>query len=138
MQKTKLGIPIFLMGAFAWLLGYYVGYPAILLFVGYVLIAEENPWLRRQCCRVLAVMMCFTLLSTALNLLPNVESTLATVWSLFDKPLYWEWLHKIVNLISELIYWVKFVIFLGFALVSLKGKIIRLPLIDPFLEKHLS
>ena len=46
MEKSKLGIPVTLLAAAAALLGLYGGYVAVIVLVGYVLLVEENEWLK--------------------------------------------------------------------------------------------
>ena len=59
MEKSKLGIPVTLVAAAAWLFGLYNGYLLTAILVGYVLLAEESVWLKKTC---LKVQKLFTLL----------------------------------------------------------------------------
>ncbi len=46
MQKTKLGVSVALMGAALYFLGLFSGYVALIILAGYVLLMEENVWLK--------------------------------------------------------------------------------------------
>lgn len=135
MEKSKLGVHVLLLAAGAWLLSYFGGYTILLLFAGYVLLMEENLWLKKQVLRVLSVMLCFSILDVVVDLLPNFIDLLDSIWSLFDESVYWEFLPKLIRVLNEIIYWVKLVIFMLGGLLALKGKTFKLPVIDKFLNK---
>ena len=48
MQKTRLGISVGMLGAAVYLTGLFSGYLVALLMAGYVLLCEENGWLKRS------------------------------------------------------------------------------------------
>ena len=48
MQKTRLGISVGMLGAAIYLTGLFSGYVVAVLMAGYVLLFEENSWLRRS------------------------------------------------------------------------------------------
>ena len=56
MEKTKLGISVSLMAAAVYLLGLLSGYTVTILLVGYILLKEEDMWLKKQSVGALALM----------------------------------------------------------------------------------
>ena len=48
MQKTRLGISVGLLGAAIYFMGLFSGYLLAVLLAGYVLLFEENSWLRKN------------------------------------------------------------------------------------------
>ena len=48
MQKTRLGISVGMLGAAVYLTGLFSGYLVAILMAGYVLLCEENGWLKRS------------------------------------------------------------------------------------------
>lgn len=71
MQKTRLGISVGLLGAAIYFMGLFSGYLLAVLLAGYVLLFEENSWLRKNAVKAMSVMAVFSLLITVLNLVPN-------------------------------------------------------------------
>lgn len=62
MQKTRLGISVGLLGAAIYFMGLFSGYLLAVLLAGYVLLFEENSWLRKNAVKAMSVMAVFSLL----------------------------------------------------------------------------
>ncbi len=136
MEKSKLGIHVLLLAAAAWLLGFYSNLMTTLLFIGALLVIEDNAWLKKQCIRVLAVVFTFSLVNTVIYLIPNVLDLINSFAALFDEYVQWEAIDKIIRILSNLLYWVELAIYMVSALFALGGKTIKLPVIDPFLDRY--
>ena len=72
MQKTRLGISVGLIGSAMFFMGLFSGYFVVTLLAGYVLLFEQNAWLKRSAVKALSLMVFFSLLVTLLNLIPDV------------------------------------------------------------------
>ena len=59
MQKTRLGISVGLLGAATYFAGLFSGLLAALLLAGYVLMFEENEWLRRSVVKAITLTILF-------------------------------------------------------------------------------
>lgn len=75
MQKTKLGVSIGLAGAALCFLGCISYIPAFLL-AGYVLIFEENEWLKKTAVKMMIVTISFGLALVGVGLIQNVFGVL--------------------------------------------------------------
>ena len=75
MEKTKLGVSVGLMGAGLYFLGAVSLIPAVLL-AGYVLLREENEWLRKTAVKMLAIVIGFALASLAISAVQEIFSIL--------------------------------------------------------------
>ena len=71
MEKTRIGLPVGIMGALAFLLFLFAGYTPALLFAGYILICENDSRLRKTAVNALLLGLVFSALSTILGLLPQ-------------------------------------------------------------------
>lgn len=71
MQKTKLGISVGLMGAGLYFFGLISLIPGFLL-AGYVLLMEENDWLKRTAVKMIVIVLGFGLLSAGVGLIQDV------------------------------------------------------------------
>ncbi len=56
-QKTKLGISVGLLGAAIYFMGLFSGYMVAVLLAGYVLLFEENEWLKKSAVKAIAVVL---------------------------------------------------------------------------------
>lgn len=138
MEKSKLGIPVTLVAAAAWLLGLYSGYMITAILVGYVLLAEESAWLKKACLKVLVIMLGFSVAFTALDLLPNLLNILYGFLEIFDVHLYLSFVHDVFNFFYQILSLVKTLLFIALGIASVMGKSFKLPAIDNFVDKHLA
>ena len=74
MQKTRLGISVGMLGAAIYLTGLFSGYVVAVLMAGYVLLFEENSWLRRSAVKAVSLMVFFSFITVLINLIPNAIS----------------------------------------------------------------
>ena len=137
MEKSKLGIPVTLLAGAACLLGLYGGYIILGILVGYVLLKEEDLWLKKFCVKVLALMLAFSLASTVLGLIPDLLHILYSFLEIFRVNIYLSVIHNIFNLFGNALSLLKVVLFLLLALTAFTGKNIKIPVVDPFLDKHI-
>lgn len=138
MLKTKLGVSIALVGAAMYFLGAYSFIPAVLL-AGYVLIAEQNEWLKRQAAKMIGVVLLFGILSIAVSWLDDVVSVLNIIIHWFDKGA--SYLSIPANLTSLCQYIISlskeiFLIVMGFMALGMKN--VKLGSIDKLLDKFMS
>lgn len=137
MLKTKLGVSIALVGAAMYFLGAYSFIPAVLL-AGYVLIAEQNEWLKRQAAKMIGVVLLFGILSIAVSWLDDVVSVLNIIIHWFDKGA--SYLSIPANLTSLCQYIISlskeiFLIVMGFMALGMKN--VKLGAIDKLLDKFM-
>lgn len=138
MLKTKLGISIALVGAAVYFLGMLGMTPAILL-AGYILIAEQNAWLKRQAARAVGVLIFFGLLGVFVGWFDEAASILNIIVHWFDKSATYlsipanltSFCRYIISIVSDI-----FLAVMGF--MALQMKEIRIGVIDKLLDKFMS
>ena len=135
MNKTKLGINVALMASLLWLLGLYAGYTVIAVAVGYVLLAEDNAWLKKQALRVVGLMLLFSLVSTVINAIPSLLNLWYEIRNLADKYTYYEDVHRVFNLMSTILALVKTWTFVIMGVMMLFGKNFKVPVVDSLIDK---
>lgn len=84
MLKSKMGISIALLGAAMFFLGAITTIPAFLL-AAYVLIREDNEWLRKTAAKMLGVIIFFGLCSVGVSLIDDGFSLINIIVHWFDK-----------------------------------------------------
>lgn len=137
MEKTKLGLSVGVLGAVVCLLGFYGGYVIAGLAVAYVLLQEENEWLKKLAVKVLAILLAFSLASTALHLLPNVLNVFYSFLRIFNVHVYVEIINTLVDFISSALSLCKTLVFLALAWNALKEKTVKVPVLDKLLDKYI-
>ena len=136
MQKTKLGISVGLLGAAAYLLTGFSGYTAALLIVGYVLLFEENEWLKKACVKAVALAVCFTVLSNAIGLIPDILGWVSSLANLFNGYFNYSVVSNIISLITRTLDIIRTCLFLLLGLQALNQGSVSVPVVDKLIDKY--
>ena len=137
MQKTKLGISVGLAGAIMYLLGLYGGILVTILAAAYILLAEENEWLKKAAVKSVVLMLGFSALSTVIYFIPSVFDFFFSILNVFGAHIYWDFLHSIANVLTSALSLLEKVLFIGLALKSFNQGSIPVPALDKFIEKYI-
>ena len=137
MLKTKLGVSIALVRAAMYFLGALSFIPAVLL-AGYVLIAEENEWVKRQAARMIGVVVLFGLLGIAVGWIDDVFGILNIIVRWFNKEVYLSVPANLTYLVQYIISIVKEVLLLVMGFMALGMKNFKLAPIEKLLDKFMS
>ena len=134
MENNKLKLPVNLMCGMLWLLGLYGGYVILGIAAGFLLIAAESGMIRKTGLKVLVTMLAFSLLSTLISLVPNLLDILYSAADLFNQNFNVEFVYDVTNLLSNIVYILRLVVFIGMGVFSFLGKELRFPIVDNLLE----
>ena len=135
-MKSKLGISVCLLGAAAYLCSLFAGYTATLLLTGYILLFEQNAWLKQTAVKAFAVSMCFSLLSAFVGFIPNILSLVYSIGGIFGSVLYSEPVYSLVDAVQQVISIVQKVVLLVLMFKALKHETIRINIVDSLMEKE--
>ena len=138
MQKTKLGISATLVAAALYFLGLYGGYVITGVLVGYILLKEEDTGLKKEAVRVLLLMALFSLVGSALNLLPSILSVFTNLLEILNVHVYFTFFHRVFDIFASVLSLLKTVTFVLLGLAAVFGKGVKLPIIDPIIEKYMN
>ena len=83
MGTTKIGVPAKLLAAFAYLAAFFSGYVAFLLIGGYILIREQNDWLRFHAVKAGVLMVCFSIANALISLIPSLFTWIDDLLGIF-------------------------------------------------------
>ena len=136
MEKSKLGISIALFAALMFLTGH-LNVIVMVLVAGYILLREENAYLKKTAVGTIVLYLAFAALSLCIGLLSNV-------FSFFN---FGNWMYEYVysaykvtnsffSSLNTLVDIAEKIVFGLLALFALLGKEVKIPVIDKFLEKH--
>lgn len=137
MQKTKLGISVGLLGAAIYFTGLFSGYLVAVVLAGYVLLCEDNQWLRRSAVKAISVMIAFSFLITVVNLIPNAISVIDSIVSMFGGNFYIAFISNLVNAIVAALNIIEKLVLLGLGVKALNQGTIAVPVVDNLINKYM-
>lgn len=137
MQKTKLGISVGLLGAALYFMGLFSGYMVTVFLAGYVLLFEENKWLRNAAVKAVAVMVLFSFVSAIINLIPNAMSFIDYIVSMFGGNFYVGFISNLVNAVVTALNVIEKLLLLGLGVKALNQGTIAVPVVDGLINKYM-
>lgn len=137
MQKTKLGISVGMLGAAIYLTGLFSGYLVAVLLTGYVLLFEENEWLKRNAVKAVSLMMLFSLVVVLINLIPNAMGCISYLAAMFGGSFRIGFLSNLVSAVTSGIDIVEKILFIGLGIKALNQGTIAVPVVDNLINKYL-
>ena len=137
MQKTRLGISVGMLGAAIYLTGLFSGYVVAVLMAGYVLLCEENSWLRRCAVKAVSLMVFFSFITVLINLVPNAISSINYVASMFGSSFYAVFITNLVSAVTSIIDIIEKLLFIGLGVKALNQGTITVPVVDKLVSKYM-
>jgi len=137
MQKTRLGISVGLLGAIFFFACFFGGYTVTILLAGYILLVEDNAWLKRVTVKGVVLMLAFSVLAALVNFIPNIMGFVDDVFRVFNGNFYVPVISNIVNVIITILNLTEKVLFLLLGFKALKQKTIVIPSLDSFISKYM-
>lgn len=136
MQKTRLGVSVGLLGAAICFSGLFGEYLPTILLTGYVLLFEENAWLKKTGIKVVALMFSFSLLHAVIGLLPSGIGLIAGISNIFGGTFSISVITNIFNLINNALDLIKVVVFILLGFKAFNQGTIRIPIVDNLVNKY--
>lgn len=136
MEKTKLGLPAGLFGALIFAAAYFGGYTVLFLVAGYVLLCEEDLWLRRTAVKAVLVTVVFSVINLVLGLVPDLVGIVDDLFNVFGSYFSIPFISKVIILLQSVISLVRMLVFVLLGVMALSQNKMKLPVVDDFLEKN--
>lgn len=137
MQKTKLGITVGALGAITFFAGFFGGYLAAIVLAGYVLLFEENAWLKRSVVKAVVLMVFFSVTVAIINVIPDLLEFVGNIASVFNGNFSIIKVNQVVNVVVSGLNLVEKVLFLGLGVKALSQGTIVIPFIDKKVSKYI-
>lgn len=137
MQKSKLGISVGLLGVFACAAAFFGGYLATFAIVGYILLCEENEWLRKTAVKAAVVMVVFSLAGAVVGFIPDAINLIDSVLNIFGGSFYLTFVTNIVNLCTRVLNLLEKIILVLLAIKAFSQGTVAVGPIDNIINKHL-
>lgn len=135
MQKTKLGISVGLLGAAVYFFGFFGGSVATILIAAYILLMEENSWLKKSAVKAVALWIVFALISAVLGFIPDIIGFVDSIFNIFGGSFHISFLTNIVYMLRNGLDIVEKVLFLLLGLKALNQGTVPVPGIDKLVDK---
>lgn len=135
MQKTKLGISVALLGTALYFSGLFSGYVITIILAGYVLLMEENLWLKKAAVKTVALMMGFSVIQAVLGLVPGLVNFIDDIFNIFNGNFSIRFVTSIITMLRSGVSLAETVVFLILGLKALNQGTIRIPVIDKLVDK---
>ena len=136
MQKTRLGISVGLMGCIIYFACFFGGYVAAILLFGYVLIIENNEWLRKTAVKAMLLTIVFSLLPTIVGFIPDVLEFIESIFNVFGASFNLSIVPRIITVLDSAIMLVKTVLFILLGIKALSQGSITVPVVDDMTNKN--
>ena len=137
MQKTRFGITVSLLGAAIYFMGLFGGFLVTALLTAYVLMFEENEWLKKSAVKAVALMVVFSILSVLIYLIPNVINFIDSVVGIFGGSFYINLVSSLANAAASALDIIEKVLFIGLGIKALNQGNIAVPVVDKLIDKYM-
>lgn len=137
MQKTRLGVGVGLLAAAMYFIGLFGGYLATIVLAGYVLLFEEDEWLKKTVVKVVSLMVLFSLLTGIINLIPDMMDCLSNFIKGFYGFLVVGILSRVTTLAVIILDIIQTLLFIVLGFKALHQKTIAIPPVDKLINKYM-
>ena len=137
MQKTRLGVGVGLVAAAMYFIGLSGGYLAAIVLAGYVLLFEEDEWLKKTAVKMVSLMVLFSVLTGIINLVPDVMDCLSNFIKGFYGFLVIGVLSRTTTLAVIILDIIRTILFIVLGFMALHQKTMAIPLIDKMINKYM-
>jgi hypothetical protein len=140
MQKSKLGISVGLLGALIYFAGL-INPLAMIVLVGYVLLKEENPWLRKAAVKAVLIVFGFAIILAVISSGDYVFDILNVIIGWFRDPLDYsgfrfKYPFGLDTIVRSALYSIENVLLIVLGIKALKQGSIKINLFDKAVNKH--
>ena len=137
-MKTRLGISVGMAAAATYFAAIFGGYTVLTLFVGYILLVETNPWLRKTAVKAFIICLLFSLINFIIGIFPTVLGTAGDVLSILEVDVHWMYMiNNIFYTFQSLINGLRNILLLVLGFMSFGQSTIPLGPIDSMIHKHM-
>lgn len=137
-KSEKLGISIGLLGAIMCFSCIFGGYIVAFMVAGYILLCEQDKWLRRLTIKALCLLLGFSAIMTLVSFLPSILGFLNSFIQLFDTSIPFAYkFTQFFDVINTGLSLFRTVVFFCLGYKALKGADFKLSILDQFTEKLL-
>lgn len=133
-MKTKLGVPVGILAAATYFLGFFSGYTVLTLLVGYILLFEQDSFLRKSAVKAMALTIIFSVVYALVSFIPNLMGILNDLIGIFGGYFYPSFISSAVNFLHDMIDLVEKIVMLALGLMAIGQKTINIAPLDKLVD----
>lgn len=133
-MKARLGVSVGVLAAATFFLGLFGGYTALALLVGYILLFEQDSWLKKTAVKAIAIMLIFSAVNYILDLIPSLLSMINNLLGIFGSHFYPTSVHSLFTFLKSGATLLKEIIMIMLGFLALKQKTINMKSVDKLMD----
>lgn len=144
-MKTKLGIGFGLAACLCYLIGFFFGSLALVVVAGYVLLCEDNAFVRNAAIKALGITLFFSVVSALINLIPNVFDIFNYIGNIFEIGEKSFNSLKAISKINQILGFIKYLldiceklVMLFLAYLAVRMRTLKFPVVDGLISKFVT
>ena len=138
MKKAHLGISVGFLAALVYLAAYLHNYVLMALLVGYILLKEDNLWLRKAAVTAVCLSIGVLLVTVVLKVIPYALAALSSLLAILKVSLHFATVNNIFSFLLLLVNYGEKILYLFLGVLALSQRSFILPVVDRFVDKHMS
>jgi uncharacterized membrane protein len=135
MQKSRLGLPAAVVAVLMYLSGLFGGFIPALLVGGYILLCEEENFIRRAAVKTLLVLFVCALVNFLIYLIPDVVGIVQSLLAIFKVHFSTAFLDNASSALSGVMDLIKTIFLIVLAVMACFGKSIDLKPVNKLSDK---
>ena len=136
MNKIKLGVSAGLTGAILYFLGAISIIPAVIL-AGYILLKEENDWLKYQAVKMVMIVVIFGAINIGLNCIDDIFAIFNQVIGIFAKNVHIAVPLGLTGILSTVCSLLRNIVLIWSGINALNFKTVNVASIDELVSKNM-
>ena len=132
---SKLGVSVTVLAALMYFCGYFGGYLVTIALGLYILLVEEDLWLKKSAVRAISLLVLFSLLEALLGFIPTFMDIIRSLLNIFGTDFGLYIVDNIVNFFRLWLGVIEKAVFILFGILAVFGIPKKLPLIDTIVKK---
>ncbi len=136
-MKAKLGITTGALAAIAFFASFIGGIVPLAIVAGYILIAEEDVWLRKMAVKAVTFTVIMSLISFVISLIPTFFGLFNDVIDIFPNTIYFypSFISSIISIAQTVISLVKSVALIVLGIQAFGNSTLPIPGVDSIVDK---
>lgn len=133
-MKTRLGVSVGVLASATFFLGLFGGYTVLALLVGYILLFEQDSWLKKTAVKAVAILLIFSAAYYIADLIPSLLNMVSNLFSIFKSSFYPSQIHSFFSFVKSIITLLKEIVMIMLGFLALKQKTINMKSVDKLMD----
>ena len=135
-MKSRIGITVGLFGAGIYLGNLFGGMLVSILLLGYVLLFEENEWLKIATIKATVLLMSFAFAGMLIDMIPRTIEVFTSFVDIFEVDYNITMIRRITSFLSTVLNYLEVVLFLVLGVKAFNQGTVKIGFVDQMIQKH--